>query len=331
MLAAVALVVGVLLAAPALSAENAVSFYLPGSHGPLAGVTPPEGVYFENDAYYYYGKIGGNVQTPLNGNLAINVKGKVWFELASFLWVTPADILGGDLALSVAVPYGWPGTSASIVVNSPRFSRPIGVTVRDTLSTVGDPIVGALLGWKSGNFHWLVGTTANVPVGDYRPDDLVNVSLNHWAADFYGAFTYLDPAVGIDLSGTAGFIVNGQNPATDYRTGNEFHADLTLSKSLTKDLSIGAMAFYYQQVTGDTGPGATAGPFKGKTTGVGGFLGYNFTLGQLPVSTRIKVYREIDVENRPEGAGAYFTVSFPLYVVTKAATAEQHAPIVRKP
>ncbi|MGO7845172.1 transporter, partial [Rhizobium johnstonii] len=34
--------------------------------------------------------------------------------------------------------------------------------------TVGDPVLGALLGWESGNFHWQTGLLVNVPIGDYQ-------------------------------------------------------------------------------------------------------------------------------------------------------------------
>ena len=34
---------------PLQAAENGVGFYLLGLRGPLAGITPPPGVYFQND------------------------------------------------------------------------------------------------------------------------------------------------------------------------------------------------------------------------------------------------------------------------------------------
>ncbi len=49
-------------------------------------------------------------------------------------------------------------------------------------------------------------------------------------------------------------------------------------------------------------------------TALGGTIAYNFELGQTPISTRVKVYREFDVENRLEGTAGYFTVAFPLAV-----------------
>jgi hypothetical protein len=38
---------------------------------------------------------------------------------------------------------------------------------------------------------------------------------------------------------------------------------------------------------------------------------YSLTVAGTPVSTRLKVLREADVENRPKGAIGLFTVAFP--------------------
>jgi hypothetical protein len=49
-------------------------------------------------------------------------------------------------------------------------------------------------------------------------------------------------------------------------------------------------------------------------TAVGGAVGYNFTLGHTPISTRIRVLREVEVENRFSGAIGFVQFSFPLWV-----------------
>jgi hypothetical protein len=41
------------------AAEAATGVYLLGSRGPNAGITPPPGVYFQDDTYFYSGKISG--------------------------------------------------------------------------------------------------------------------------------------------------------------------------------------------------------------------------------------------------------------------------------
>ena len=46
---------------------------------------------------------------------------------------------------------------------------------------------------------------------------LSNISLNRPAVDLFGVLTWLDPAIGWDLSAAAGFTFNQTNAATDYK------------------------------------------------------------------------------------------------------------------
>ena len=51
---------------------------------------------------------------------------------------------------------------------------------------------------------------------------------------------------------------------------------------------------------------------KGRVTAVGAPAGYDFTIVGTSVSTLVKVLREVDVDNRPDGTIGLFTVAFPL-------------------
>ena len=61
----------------------------------------------------------------------------------------------------------------------------------------------------------------------------------------------------------------------------------------------------------DGGAGNRIGPFKGRVTAVGATAGYDFSVAGTPVPARIKVLREVDVENRPQGTIGLFSVGFP--------------------
>jgi len=49
------------------AAEAATGVYLLGSRGPNAGITPPPGVYFQDDTYFYSGKIGAGTTLATGG------------------------------------------------------------------------------------------------------------------------------------------------------------------------------------------------------------------------------------------------------------------------
>jgi hypothetical protein len=216
------------------------------------------------------------------------------------------------------MPFGEPAVRAGAVISGPIINRllgrPLALGASDSTFNYGDPVVGSTIGWHSGNLHWKIAAAASIPAGAYQPGELSNVALNRWVGDLSGAITYLDPALGIDLSAAAGFTLNGENPDTDYRTGKELHFDLSASKFLSKELSVGVIASHYRQITGDSGAGATLGPYKGRDTAVGGTVGYTFILGQTPISTRVKLLKEVDVENRPRGTIGFVQVTFPLWM-----------------
>jgi hypothetical protein len=60
--------------------------------------------------------------------------------------------------------------------------------------------------------------------------------------------------------------------------------------------------------------GARLGPFRGSAWAVGAAAGYEFRLGRLPVTTRIRYFREIDTTRRLRGDAVFFGFSLPLYV-----------------
>jgi hypothetical protein len=41
-------------------------------------------------------------------------------------------------------------------------------------------------------------------------------------------------------------------------------------------------------------------------------ISYTFEVAGTPVSARLKVLREVDVQNRPEGTIGLFTIAFPI-------------------
>jgi hypothetical protein len=302
-----------LIASTAQAAESGAGFYLLGSKGPGAALLPPPGVFFSKDMYYYSGSLGGNLKLPTTGGkLAVGVDGNAFIVLPTVLWVLPEDIGGAHAALALTLPYGWKKTSAGVTFDGPLLGhRETGVS--DSVFTYGDPVVTGMLGWQTGNFHWQAGTMINVPIGDYQKDEISNIAFNHWGADVFAAATYFDPATGWDFSNVVGMTFNAENPATDYRTGNEFHYETAISKQFNEKFSAGILGYYYDQLTGDSGDGARSA-FKGRVAALGATVAWNFKFGDVPVSARLKYFHEFAAENRAEGDAVFATISMPLYV-----------------
>lgn len=291
-------------------------YYLLGSKGPAAAIMPPPGVFFSNDVYVYSGDLGGGKALPTGGKLAVGVEGAAAITVPTVLWVLPEDVMGGRVGLSATLPVGWKDTEADVTLSGPLGGSASG-SVGDTVFTVGDPVLGGMLGWEQGNFHWQTGVLVNVPVGDYQEGEISNMAFHHWGADVSAAVTWLDPTVGLDLSAVMGVTFNAENPATDYRTGNEFHLEWAAVQHFNPQFDAGLVGYFYDQLTGDSGAGASSA-FKGRTTAIGATIGYNFKVGETPVSTRVKVFHEFATENRAQGNAVFATLSIPLSITGAA-------------
>lgn len=297
------------------AAENATGIYLLGSKGPQAGMLPPvSGVFGGNTFYVYSGSANPSLTIPEDGNLAIGVDATIIVDAPSVLWVPEGEILGGRLAVFGLLVLGNVDFSAAALLTGPGGVPIAGADTSQSRFSFGDPQVGALIGWNSGNFHWNTGILVNIPIGDYESGALDNLAFNRWAVDLNASATWLDPAIGFELSATAGVTFNSENNDTNYKTGEEFHIEWAVLQHFSKQFSAGLVGYHYQQISGDSGSGATLGAFKGRVTALGAHVGLNVPVFGLPVSLGGRFFVEIDAKNRLKGTAGYLTASFPLSV-----------------
>jgi hypothetical protein len=312
----------ILVAMPAHASEGGASFYLLGSGGPGAGVLPPlRGVFFDNTAMYYHGETKGDRQFVVGGNLVAGLDVTMLADFATVLWVPSTDFAGGTLAVGGAFAAGRPDAKVSAVITGPRGGQ-VTISRLDEAWIVGDPVATAALGWNlGGNTHLATSATANIPVGHYREGQLANLSFHRWVLDWSTALSWHDPNAGWDVSGKAGVTFNGKNDFTDYNTGTEFHLEGTVERMFSSKVSAGLLGYHFQQLSGDSGSGATLGPFKGRVTGLGLTGAYNFEVGHTPVTLRARAFKEFGEKNRlGNGTAVMINLDFPLKMVMPAAS-----------
>lgn len=301
-------------ATAANASEGGASVYLLGSGGPGAALLPPiEGTFLATTAYHYDGKADAEKQFLVGGNLVAGLKGNINAVFPSILLAPTTDFAGGVLAIGGALPVGVPAVDVSAVLTGPRGGA-VAVTRSDSELIIGDPLVTAALGWNRGKTHIALSGLVNVPMGDYRRDELSNLAFHRWAADVSLAGTWRDEATGWDLSAKAGFTFNGQNNWTDYTTGTEFHVEAAIEKQLSPSWSVGVQGYHFDQVTGDSGPGAKLGPFKGRVTGLGVTGAYNFKIAGKPATLRLHGAKELSARNRMEGNAVWLDFTVPLWM-----------------
>ncbi len=112
--------IGLLVMSPAHADEGGASVYLLGSGGPGAAVLPPlEGIYFENDLYYYDGSASGEKQFVVGGSLVAGLDATILADFASLAWVPTTDLAGGTLVVGGALPVGAPSVEVNAVITGP--------------------------------------------------------------------------------------------------------------------------------------------------------------------------------------------------------------------
>jgi hypothetical protein len=143
------------------------------------------------------------------------------------------------------------------------------------------------------------------PTGDYQKGQLANLGKNHWMFDWLLGLSYLSHKTGTEFTMFGGFAVSTKDPTTDYRNGDVFHLEATLQQYLPLSkqtlIGIGANAFYYQQVTGDSGSGARLGGFEGTDIGVGPVVTLIHKAEKYNFSVQAKWLPEIDTKHRVSG------------------------------
>src|SRR5215475_6320910 len=129
------------------------------------------------------------------------------------------------------------------------------------------------------------------------------------APSIFDGYTYFDEATGFEFSAVSALTYNFKNPHTDYQNGIDWHTDLEASRFLSKQFYVGAVGYSFNQLTGDTGSGATLGPYISRISAVGPEVGYLFPVGAMQGSLNLRGYWEFAAQNRSSGWNTWLVFS----------------------
>jgi len=314
--------------------EGGVSFWVPGFFGSLAATPQQPG--FSLALIYYHTSVSaggdvafarqvnrGHITANFNGNVNANLDAKVDLGLAAPTYVFAERFLGGQAAVSMLIPYGRNRTSVDATLTGAL--GPLGFTVsgsrEDAITGFGDLAPMFNVRWNAGVHNFMTYITGNLTTGRYDPTRLANLGIGHNAIDAGGAYTYFNPQTGHEFSATLGFTYNFENVHTDYQNGIDMHLDLGASQFLTKQLQVGLVGYWYNQLSCDSGAGDRVGCFESRVAGIGPQIGYI-----IPISNEyqgyinLKGYKEFAAEHRPDGWNVWLT-----FAISPAARREAAA------
>jgi hypothetical protein len=305
------IVAAALIAGPARADEGGVSFWAPGQFSSLAAVPGEPGFAFPVVYLHASADAGASRTFLVGGNLTAGIDAKVdlLFFFPTYTFVEP--VLGGQAAFGVGWAAGHARGTADIAITGPRGNTFTGSRT-DTVTGGSDLYGLGTLKWHDGNHNYMAYTMFGAPTGAYQLGRLANISTNHWSLDGGGGYTYFDPKKGHEFSIVGGFTYNWENPDTDYRNGVDSHIDWAASHFLNEQTHVGVVGYLYQQLGGDSGSGATLGPFKSRVYGIGPQIGYFFPVGKEKGYVNLKGYWEFGAENRAEGWNLWLSLAWPL-------------------
>lgn len=291
--------------------EGGSGHYLPGATASFIDALPgKEAFVYVNAFTYYNGSASGTRELNLGGQIVANIDATIYADTSILLYQTPWQIFGGQYAAAVAVPYLWMDVKGNVQIG------PVTGNQGDTANGIGDlQLLPLMLGWTNGDFK--IGGQFGIytPTGKFEKGALANLGKNYWTFEPGLSVSWLSSKLGTEVSLFAGYDFSTKNDKTDYRSGDVIHLDATVAQHLPMCggfAGIGANAFLYQQVSGDSGSGAVLGTFEGRTLGIGPVLSYTTRIGRNKMTdlvAEVKWLPELDVEKRLKGDTIWFKLA----------------------
>ena len=226
--------------------------------------------------------IGGNFDFG-GRNFNAGDKADIFLDSTNILLVPQGKLLDGYFGASVTVPAGYVKYDAS--ATGARGT----ITSETSGGGWGDMNMQFQLGWDGESFSHTIYLLGVIPTGRYKTGFSPIIGLNRPSLDLAWAFTYFDKNSKLQINGSVGFMASMENVATQYQTGNEFHAEWAIGYKFDNGLLLGVVGYDYRQVTGNSGPGALLGSFREPGDAVGPGLSYSTLIGECRWSSTFAI------------------------------------------
>ena len=264
----------------------------------MAVLPEAKGFYLRTELWTYSGR---NAYEELGGALDVEADLDAWVCIPRVTWVSGWTFLGARHGVNLSLPLVNVESDARVTRQFPGQPVSTERVLGSRLALSDFYLAPSVLEWKIGEWNVMWLETLVIPSGSYDSDERVNVSRNSLSLSSSLAATWRHPKGGPEVDARASYIVNAENPATDYRTGDELTLDAMAAWRLDARWSLGVAGYAYQQLTGDSGAGAALGDFKGRSWGAGPVVRYIGTAGSRRIGWVAKWLHDFDATRRYEG------------------------------
>ena len=293
-----------LMASPALAEEGGTGHATPGGVATMTDAAPTKPGWVIEPMYInYHGDFNAKNLIPIGGLESLGLSATADVFVLGALYTVKKKLWGAYYSAGAFLPY----MSLDVVgkVND--------TVVRDSVSGISDlTMIPVMLAWKNEAWQYTASLSIYAPTGEYNVGELAQLGLNYWTADPMIGAQYSNPETGFNFGINTGMTFNTENNDTNYDSGSMFHIEATIQQILPVGkgyLTLGLDAFYWQQVTDDSGAGAKF-DFKGRTMGIGPVVSYILPVDSNTLVFEAKWLPESNVEKRIKGDYLWFKLVY---------------------
>lgn len=293
--------------------EGGSGHYFPGSMASfMDGVSATPTFIVRLNVIDYDGRVDADLEIPISGSTALDVDvASIAYGLTLF-WRPSWGKIGEkwSYAMSTTIPFVDLTVSGTVQpAGQPAVQR------SDSESGLGDILLFPVMFNYQVNPNLAANFRLGVyaPTGDYETGRLANTGKNFWTVEPTAALIYFGQKSGMEASVFFGVDFNEENPDTNYKSGTQMHLESTVAKHFPLwggMFGAGGTAFWYKQVTDDSGSGANLGGFRSQANGVGPVLSYIRQIGKKQLMAELKWLSEFSNEKRPEGDILFLKVMY---------------------
>ena len=231
-------------ALPGLLQAQPSAHYVPGSEGIKGASLPPPGFYVRDYNLAYYATrlndaSGNNAHVP-------DFRAFTYANVPRVIWITDTQVLGGYVGVDALLPFVYQS------LRVPGYDH-------GTFG-VGDFFAEATLSWHPKQFDFSAGGGVWAPTGDSptQPGPSTRAGLGYWTLmQTAGATWYIDEEKTWAVSALNRYEFNTEQRDTHITPGQAYTLEWGVSKTVAKVVDLGVVGYYQQQVTTDSGTGAS--------------------------------------------------------------------------
>jgi hypothetical protein len=270
-----------LMALPGILQAQPSAHYTPGVEGIKGASLPPPGFYVRDYNYFYWagqfnGSSGNNLHVP-------NAEVFTYANIPRAIWITDTKFLDGYVGVDALLP---------LVDQHVRKGGFDGTTFG-----IGDFFGEGTLSWHLKQFDFSVGSGIDAPTGDSAPPPTTRIGGGFWTfMQTAGATWYIDEEKTWAVSALNRYEFNTEQRDTHVTPGDAYTLEWGVSKTVAKVVDLGAVGYYQQQVTANSGSPASS---RNRVAAVGPEVSVAFPKQMFFVSLCYNY--EFMAENRAQG------------------------------